>query len=55
VKKLVELHNGRVRAESKGAGNGSIFIVELPAIVKSARPGTDNRKEEKNVLMKRGL
>jgi signal transduction histidine kinase/streptogramin lyase len=55
VKKLVELHNGRVRAESKGAGNGSIFIVELPAIVKSAKPSTDNRKEEKNVLIKRGL
>jgi len=30
VKGLVELHGGRVWAESEGAGHGSNFIVELP-------------------------
>jgi signal transduction histidine kinase len=30
VKKIVELHGGSVRAESKGAGRGSAFVVELP-------------------------
>ncbi len=31
VKQLVELHSGRVWAESEGAGTGSRFLVELPA------------------------
>jgi PAS domain S-box-containing protein len=31
VRHLVELHGGRVRAESKGLGHGAVFIVELPA------------------------
>jgi CheY-like chemotaxis protein len=30
VRKLVELHDGRVRAESKGPGKGSQFSVDLP-------------------------
>ena len=30
VKSIVEKHGGRVRAESKGAGKGSVFIVQLP-------------------------
>lgn len=30
VKSLVELHGGRVRAESAGLGKGARFIVELP-------------------------
>ncbi len=30
VKSLVELHGGRVRAESAGLGEGATFIVELP-------------------------
>jgi CheY-like chemotaxis protein len=30
VKSLVELHGGRVRAHSDGAGRGSAFTVELP-------------------------
>lgn len=30
VKELVELHGGRVRAESDGVGRGSLFRVELP-------------------------
>jgi len=30
VKKLVELHGGKIWAESKGKGKGATFIVELP-------------------------
>ena len=30
VRKIVELHNGRVWAQSKGKGHGATFIIELP-------------------------
>jgi signal transduction histidine kinase/ActR/RegA family two-component response regulator len=32
VRSLVEMHGGRVRAESPGRGQGSTFVIELPAI-----------------------
>jgi PAS domain S-box-containing protein len=32
VRSLVEMHGGRVRAESDGAGRGSTFTVRLPAL-----------------------
>jgi len=32
VRHLVELHGGRIRAESEGPGRGSLFTVELPAL-----------------------
>ena len=32
VKKLVQLHRGTVRAYSRGAGNGSEFVVRLPLV-----------------------
>ena len=32
VRSLVELHGGTVRAESAGVGEGSEFVIELPAI-----------------------
>jgi PAS domain S-box-containing protein len=35
VKHLVELHGGRVRAESEGGGKGSRFVVELPLVAAS--------------------
>jgi signal transduction histidine kinase/ActR/RegA family two-component response regulator len=38
VKRLVELHGGRVWAESAGRGQGSAFVVELPAIPVSDLP-----------------
>ncbi len=38
VKRLVQLHGGTIRAESKGLGRGSTFIVRLPLAVE--RPGT---------------
>jgi len=37
VRQLVELHGGRVRAESPGEGLGSTFFVQLPRI--AASPG----------------
>ena len=30
VKSIIEKHKGRIRAESKGEGKGSLFIVQLP-------------------------
>jgi signal transduction histidine kinase len=39
VRHLVELHGGGVRVESNGPGQGSTFIVRLPAQADAARPG----------------
>ncbi|MBO0701065.1 MAG: response regulator, partial [Zavarzinella sp.] len=36
VKGLVELHGGRVRAESEGASRGATFIIELPRAAEPA-------------------
>ena len=38
VRSLVAAHGGTVRAESEGAGRGSTFIVELPAVNVSRDP-----------------
>jgi signal transduction histidine kinase len=38
VRRLVEMHGGRVHALSAGPGTGSEFIVELPTLAESARP-----------------
>jgi signal transduction histidine kinase len=38
VRHLVELHQGRVEADSRGAGEGSTFRVLLPCIAAVARP-----------------
>src|SRR5690606_1349813 len=42
VRRLVELHGGRVWAESAGPGTGSTFVVRLPLaeVVQSAPPDT---------------
>jgi len=37
VRRLVDLHHGTVRASSKGLGQGSTFVVQLPVL---AAPGT---------------
>jgi CheY-like chemotaxis protein/anti-sigma regulatory factor (Ser/Thr protein kinase) len=39
VRRLVELHGGRVSAASDGAGQGSTFTVRLPLRPAGARPG----------------
>jgi signal transduction histidine kinase len=44
VRQLIELHDGRIEAESDGPGCGSTFTVRLPAIddpVVTARPAAD--------------
>jgi PAS domain S-box-containing protein len=42
VRRLVEMHNGRVEAFSEGPGRGSEFVVWLPAITEqSASPTTE--------------
>ena len=38
VRSLVELHGGRIRATSEGAGRGAAFIVEIPAIEAAPAP-----------------
>jgi signal transduction histidine kinase/CheY-like chemotaxis protein len=38
VKNLVELHGGRVRADSAGLGHGSTFTVTLPCLAETSAP-----------------
>jgi CheY-like chemotaxis protein/two-component sensor histidine kinase len=38
VKRLVELHGGRIEARSEGRGKGSEFVVRLPLIVEASGP-----------------
>jgi len=40
VRRLVELHGGRVRAESAGRGRGATFVVELPSRPPGRLPAT---------------
>jgi signal transduction histidine kinase/ActR/RegA family two-component response regulator len=63
VRRLVQLHGGRVRAESRGEGHGATFIVTLPVHEAAARavsspPGDDasprplkNRLDDAHVLV----
>jgi PAS domain S-box-containing protein len=37
VKRLVEMHDGRISAESEGPGKGSRFIVRLPRLTEAAQ------------------
>jgi signal transduction histidine kinase/DNA-binding response OmpR family regulator len=47
VRRLVEMQNGSVRAESEGLGHGSEFIVALPAASAARRTGTESREPER--------
>jgi PAS domain S-box-containing protein len=49
VRSLVELHGGRIRAASEGAGRGATFVVEIPAI-ESARVTTDSPPTVANTM-----
>jgi len=41
VKRLVEIHGGRIEAKSDGPGRGSEFVVRLPVDVEASRPQAD--------------
>jgi PAS domain S-box-containing protein len=41
VKRLVEIHGGRVEALSEGIGKGSQFVVQLPIIAEIEKPSPD--------------
>lgn len=38
VKRLVEMHGGRIEARSEGLGKGAEFIVRLPIVVEASEP-----------------
>jgi PAS domain S-box-containing protein len=47
VRRLVELHGGRIEASSEGPGTGSVFTIELPQIAaepSSSPPDDDGRR-----------
>jgi PAS domain S-box-containing protein len=44
VKRLVEMHGGRVEARSEGAGRGSEFVVRLPIVVDASVPPEDREE-----------
>ncbi len=45
-KTIVDLHGGRLSAESAGAGRGATFRVELPGEVPEAAAGTEHERED---------
>ncbi|MBS1722255.1 MAG: PAS domain S-box protein [Armatimonadetes bacterium] len=49
VKGLVELHGGKVRAQSAGLGKGSAFTVTLPMVAGSAGPETEKESTVLNL------
>jgi len=46
VKRLVEMHGGRIEAKSDGPGRGSEFVVRLPVDVEASRPQAADKQEE---------
>ena len=50
VKRLVEMHGGRVEANSEGLGMGSEFEVHLPIIAGMARTPTTRRDDKSKTL-----
>ncbi len=53
VKRLVEMHDGSVEAESAGPGTGSTFSVRLPVLIAQSRP--DGGDDEQEVAPKSSL
>ena len=49
VKRLVELHGGRIEAKSDGPGRGSEFVVRLPAPARTMRPAEKEARAPANV------
>ena len=46
VKRLVEMHGGRVEAKSEGPGKGSEFVVRLPVVIEASKPQGSGGEEE---------
>jgi PAS domain S-box-containing protein len=50
VKRLVEMHGGRIEARSEGPGKGSEFIVRLPVVVETSQPQASSTNEERSAV-----
>ena len=50
VRRLVELHNGRIEARSEGPGKGSEFIVRLPVVNGVSRPQAAGGEEDQTIV-----
>lgn len=55
VRSLVELHGGRITAESEGEGRGATFTVELPAMSDTRRVGAPAAVKELELPSLHGL
>jgi CheY-like chemotaxis protein len=56
VKRLIEMHGGTVEARSEGPGQGSEFIVRLPALLKTAvLSGPAQPRESQDIMDRRIL
>ena len=54
VRSLVELHGGRVRAESEGLGRGSLFVIELPAVSAAGMEVAEDTTERRRATSDEG-
>jgi PAS domain S-box-containing protein len=55
VKHLVELHGGKVRAQSAGKGKGATFLIELPIMAMNPRGGFRSRAHPRSQARTGGL
>jgi CheY-like chemotaxis protein/anti-sigma regulatory factor (Ser/Thr protein kinase) len=49
VKRLVEMHGGRVEARSEGPGKGSEFVVRLPVVVEASEPRACEAERDRDI------
>ena len=50
VKRLVEMHGGRIEARSEGLGKGAEFVVRLPVVVGASEPQAPAERNEPPAL-----